>query len=352
MTCRCRTRPLNEGRDSRPGNGTWLRPDHPAGAQRSTRAGTRVPATGAPAGRQGAGHRRSTRAGTRVPATAAPSADPDDESGISAQRGPGLASRQRMLVLICRPQMRMVTLNEGRDSRPGNGRRAVGYMVDSFQRSTRAGTRVPATVEPTGAYVVAADALNEGRDSRPGNGSSWSVGPSSCSSLAQRGPGLASRQRGYDTSIVVLIVDVAQRGPGLASRQRLLHPPRRHRHHRRRSTRAGTRVPATVGHVGPPPFGFGLRSTRAGTRVPATVGLPVGGSGNRRWRAQRGPGLASRQRSPSSRSSPTRTATLNEGRQRVQGVQLVPPLLISTRTATLNEGRQRALRHVVWPSEL
>src|SRR5690606_23458415 len=65
----------------------------------------------------------------------------------------------------------------------------------------------------------------------------------------QRGPGLASRQR--DHRLAGLGPDV--NGP--------------------RSTRAGTRVPATGVRAALPSVDVDLRSTRAGTRVPATASI-------------------------------------------------------------------------------
>src|SRR5690606_1683907 len=249
---------LNEGRDSRPGNGMLLEavtggPTRPAQrgpglasrqrprgdpgsfllrSVRSTRAGTRVPATALVEIADGFACRgRSTRAGTRVPATApsgcgrrsrrpSPLNEGRDSRPGNGQRGPGLASRQR------------IPLNEGRDSRPGNG-----------PRWHRPSSRRPA-------------ALNEGRDARPGHGRAEDF-------LAAEDP------------------DTAQRGPGLASRQR----PHGHDHHgttSERSTRAGTRVPATGATVD---VGAGrragARSTRAGTRVPATGATVDVGAGRR-----------------------------------------------------------------------
>src|SRR5690606_20118745 len=122
---------------------------------------------------------------------------------LRAQRGPGLASRQRT---SARPTGGgSAALNEGRDSRPGNG------------RADRAGSS------------TATAALNEGRDSRPGNGG------------AQYQP--SSRWR------------IAQRGPGLASRQRERHVVREREVVGERSTRAGTRVPATARPRSRPPLG-------------------------------------------------------------------------------------------------
>ena len=142
--CAQRVTPLNEGRDSRPGNGLADAGSFLLRLIRSTRAGTRVPATGPQTGdTTAAGASRSTRAGTRVPATV-PRA------------------------CVCR--MVRPALNEGRDSRPGNGQHPQPVTLPQ-NRSTRAGTRVPATERET-----------------PGMGR---VG------IAQRGPGLASRQRSW-----------------------------------------------------------------------------------------------------------------------------------------------------------
>src|SRR5690606_38139608 len=90
-----------EGRDSRPGNGRGERAGRQRRwAERSTRAGTRVPATAPDAAAGHAGDaERSTRAGTRVPAT-------------GVQPGPPAPPASP-------------ALNEGRDSRPGNGWRRV-----------------------------------------------------------------------------------------------------------------------------------------------------------------------------------------------------------------------------------
>src|SRR5690606_30113895 len=138
-------------------------------------------------------------------------------------------------------------------------------------------------------------------------------------SLAQRGPGLASRQREpISLALSGWPAGNAQRGPGLASRQRPVTSQPTLRATRTRSTRAGTRVPATAdaadaGHAD------AVRSTRAGTRVPATGQRRIGRrleavrstrAGTRvpatesehlnavreGGLAQRGPGLASRQR--------------------------------------------------------
>ena len=66
-----------------------------------------------------------------------------------------------------------MALNEGRDSRPGNG---LGNYLVRYDPST---------------------ALNEGRDSRPGNGAQRPDTGQPPDQRAQRGPGLASRQRTF-----------------------------------------------------------------------------------------------------------------------------------------------------------
>ena len=268
-TRRQKCQALNEGRDSRPGNGGGDRQGCPEGPVRSTRAGTRVPATGGigtadlgpeprslnegrdsrpgngPTGttstlvcsaaqrgpglasrqRASGAHDgrglplRSTRAGTRVPATG----DEDLRALLAqahAQRGPGLASRQRGVHASQPGGATATTLNEGRDSRPGNGAVVPVREPAVRPRSTRAGTRVPAT----GGRDVAGRTgdhppLNEGRDSRPGNG----------------------------------LEELA--GAPVAGE---------------RSTRAGTRVPATGSDRHALDRRHVDRSTRAGTRVPAT----------------------------------------------------------------------------------
>ena len=186
----------------------------------------------------------------------------------SAQRGPGLASRQRPSP--GRGAGPPPALNEGRDSRPGNGNQRAG-----------GGSTTGTT-------------LNEGRDSRPGNG-----GPGQRRCLAghrpaQRGPGLASRQR------VVAVVSVPFMG-------------------RTRSTRAGTRVPATDA-----------------TRDQATWG----GLG-----AQRGPGLASRQRGPAaSQSSGKPPRALNEGRDSRPGNGPSPVRALAASIALAQRGPGLASR--------
>src|SRR5690606_7742906 len=91
-------------------------------------------------------------------------------ASLSAQRGPGLASRQRVAAPV-----RLVdlggSLNEGRDSRPGNG-----PLIHLDRRNLL---------------------------------------------CAQRGPGLASRQRPSADPDDESGIKYAQRGPGLASRQRV-----------------------------------------------------------------------------------------------------------------------------------
>ena len=232
--------------------------------------------------------------------------------------------------------IRRRALNEGRDSRPGNGRSSTSTGGTCCALNEGRDSR-PGNGPQLARRQPALPALNEGRDSRPGNGRTSGGSPSGPNGNAQRGPGLASRQRVVVGALMAMFVlrstragtrvpatvwfcrrcscpvHGAQRGPGLASRQR----GRRGRAaaHRPgvRSTRAGTRVPATGDRAVPRrPPGPG-RSTRAGTRVPATgcvVRMNAGVS-----RAQRGPGLASRQRlQPSRRSHRAPRPALNEGR--------------------------------------
>src|SRR5690606_35506552 len=112
---------------------------HRAGL-RSTRAGTRVPATDlVGGGADGVEVERSTRAGTRVPATDLSAPVRDHRPPVTAQRGPGLASRQRRST--AQPPAPWTALNEGRDSRPGNGQPVVRVVRVRGGRSTRAGTR-------------------------------------------------------------------------------------------------------------------------------------------------------------------------------------------------------------------
>ena len=213
-----------------------------------------------------------------------------------AQRGPGLASRQRNR-RAGGGSTTGSTLNEGRDSRPGNGTTSRLKRLAASARSTRAGTRVPATASdrPTSGCAPWTT-LNEGRDSRPGNGgfdgdsdplaaplrstragtrvpatADGALAVGDVVNVAQRGPGLASRQRAVHELDAELVGYLAQRGPGLASRQR-------------------------VGPAGGVELADQVRSTRAGTRVPATAGPSIGSYSLSGLIAQRGPGLASRQR--------------------------------------------------------
>ena len=195
---------------------------------------------------------RSTRAGTRVPATGHVSHGCRRVSSGGAQRGPGLASRQRQ--------------------------HASGTRRQKCQ------------------------ALNEGRDSRPGNGSGRSMVMVVPSTDAQRGPGLASRQRMTAGSPRPWRPRSAQRGPGLASRQRVATPAAAagvaaFPLNEGRDSRPGN------GELGPRPGQRRRRrSTRAGTRVPATV-FEIASFSVAVATAQRGPGLASRQRSAPRTSS-------------------------------------------------
>ena len=301
---------------------------------RSTRAGTRVPATGHLVDERDRRLHRSTRAGTRVPATGgrrgggATRESSTLNEGRDSRPGNGRPSSP--------PPRRWRSLNEGRDSRPGNGPPVARHQGERGERSTRAGTRVPATARtPATCSTSSRRTLNEGRDSRPGNGPVRpavrlpDVAPRSTragtrvpatvarsrsrafdNAAAQRGPGLASRQRVKNSLWGIPRGAHAQRGPGLASRQRAFARAPTASLPDCRSTRAGTRVPATGGPRGER-RGRAQRSTRAGTRVPAT-GVLLGGA-SVKLRAQRGPGLASRQRT-SARPTGGGSAALNEGR--------------------------------------
>ena len=210
----------------------------------------------------------------------------------TAQRGPGLASRQRATSARCSPRAAR-SLNEGRDSRPGNGQlparsrawrcdaqrgpglasrqRAVqpdprlSHMAD---RSTRAGTRVPATARRRTGRRCPAAALNEGRDSRPGNGRPhWPVLQAEARRSTRAGTRVpATGRTGRDQRRGTRALNEGRDSrPGNGVRPEPAGPAVR-----RRSTRAGTRVPATVVPQNPELSSSGLRSTRAGTRVPAT----------------------------------------------------------------------------------
>ena len=131
---------------------------------------------------------------------------------------------------------------------------------------------------------------------------------------AQRGPGLASRQRGLAGAWSLRPSAAAQRGPGLASRQREAKAQRKAVPRQGRSTRAGTRVPATAG--------------------PWTAQRPL-----LVLRAQRGPGLASRQRVPGSTASTASATALNEGRDSRPGNGRSGCSRHRGRPRPLNEGR-------------
>ena len=260
--------------------------------RRSTRAGTRVPATafvgardtggrvlaqrgpGLASRQRGAEHarllgadpRRSTRAGTRVPATATPSlSSPATAPSLNEGRDsrPGNGRRAR-----CRRRRTRRTLNEGRDSRPGNGRGDSGAADDrdTLERSTRAGTRVPATAARRRRSPRAGSPLNEGRDSRPGNGLLVLCHPSEAHGCAQRGPGLASRQRVAASRSMIVIIALNEgrdSRPGNGRR-------RRHDRARRatlnegRDSRPGNGITAFPRRPrGPPPLNEG-RDSRPG----------------------------------------------------------------------------------------
>ena len=282
-----------------------------------------------------------------------------------AQRGPGLASRQRA-ILIDRRNPRAVPAQRG----PGLASRQRARVDDlawqATQHDAQRGPGLASRQRGAGAIfqvVAAFMALNEGRDSRPGNGLEAARALHRATSIAQRGPGLASRQRTLCSGVFPSGTAAAQRGPGLASRQRVARPfspfspvrlaqrgpglASRQRlrdawplltHVGARSTRAGTRVPATASSgrrrapgrwptlnegrdsrpgngatpagsaAGAVPLNEG-RDSRPGNG-PAGEGAPV----NKFRPAQRGPGLASRQRRPSSWCRTRGTGPLNEGR--------------------------------------
>ena len=189
---------------------------------------------------------RSTRAGTRVPATVG---DGDQRAhrqpSASAQRGPGLASRQR--TAPSSPSAAAAgSLNEGRDSRPGNGgwlKCSDSCWMTAAQRGPGLASRQRAITRSLG--VNARVPLNEGRDSRPGNGmrtcgrcwlrrSPLNEGRDSRPGNGRPGVGDTPRLEGRSTragtrvpatavatgSVTVPVPGSAQRGPGLASRQR------------------------------------------------------------------------------------------------------------------------------------
>ena len=278
---------------------------------RSTKAGTGVPATPlASGGRQpGAGH-RSTKAGTGVPATHGRS-NRSMRRGAAAQRRPEPGSRQHF------------------------ARRAGGG--GDLRRSTKAGTGVPATlggimrpiyssgiaqrrpepgsrqhVAPAPRPPVGQSTLNEGRNRGPGNTvmGAWGRG-GACNSLNEG----------------------RNRGPGNTHPQRLVHALFD------RSTKAGTGVPATrAGGMRLPPCALGAqRRPEPGSRQHLrTVGMVRAVRGG----AQRRPEPGSRQHQP--RSSPARP-TFARSTKAGTGVPAThgAPSPRRAPAPPLNEGRNR-----------
>ena len=135
-------------------------------------------------------------------------------------------------------------------------------------RSTKAGTRIPAT--PTAACRLPAPAvpLNEGRDQNPGDTAAADLDPAGAgvrsTKAGTRIPATRHRPSGHR----------AGQGRSTKAGTRIPATPGAHRHlragHEQRSTKAGTRIPATLGETGACAPG-GWRSTKAGTRIPATL---------------------------------------------------------------------------------
>ena len=143
-------------------------------------------------------------------------------TAAGAQRGPGLASRQREAHTAGGPAGGRARSTRAGTRVPATDLRAELAVAALLGRSTRAGTRVPAT-------AIVAEQLTQGHNV-----------------LAQRGPGLASRQRHSSPTTRNRKLEPAQRGPGLASRQRERQVLGVVVDDQARSTRAGTRVPATA----------------------------------------------------------------------------------------------------------
>ena len=187
----------------------------PAVVVRSTKAGTGVPATRVQ--RRDGDHRehRSTKAGTGVPATPVVGDGVELRLGRSTKAGTGVPATR------VRPQ----------------------WIDEARPRSTKAGTGVPATHAASGAAGPGVAALNEGRNRGPGNTRCFRTVTSSRDG-AQRRPEPGSRQHALSTASNSCPMVVAQRRPEPGSRQHAdplgaerVFPPR--------STKAGTGVPAT-----------------------------------------------------------------------------------------------------------
>ena len=223
--------------------------DSPGAGRRSTKAGSRTPATREDREVASAGHVRSTKAGSRTPAT------------LTGRGARGRAGRP--------------ALNEGRVANPGDtssrataanwsraaqrrpGREPRRHAPKVFRlsitapiRSTKAGSRTPATRSRPMTAALGVTPLNEGRGANPGD-TDRSSGSDSQPASAQRRPG---RDPG-DTAAYSSVggrLGSAQRRPG--------REPRRHGLALRlagrgggRSTKAGARTPATRADVRYPP---------------------------------------------------------------------------------------------------
>ncbi len=332
---------LNEGRDPRPGD-TRLPLGLDLARPRSTKAGTRTPATRTDRGpRVTSPRRRSTKAGTRAPATPlAPMVKPlpvgtaqrrpgpaprrhvrvayEGRTDVTAQRRPGPAPRRHTAM---RPSAGAGWAGDAQ-RRPGPAPRrhaaAPRQLGTGQRRSTKAGTRAPATLKAKEA-APPEDYRSAQRRPGPAPRRHWRSGAQRllAVSTAQRRPGPAPR-RHIRAAVRRSPAICAQRRPGPAPRrhtvardrtpglnltaQRRPGPaPRRHLALERdrlprgplnegrdprpgdtvtrvcfctslsRSTKAGTRAPATpdvlLGRLDP-----NDRSTKAGTRAPATPG--------------------------------------------------------------------------------
>ena len=232
---------LNEGRDRSPGDRLCEARRHRPIGDRSTKAGTGVPATAHPNSPNTGEEFRSTKAGTGVPAT-----------------GQGTWSGW---------SRRIQSLNEGRDRSPGDRHVAVQAPGDGVPRSTKAGTGVPATASRSKSAVTA-----------------WFT--------AQRRPGPESRRqpgtREPPRSTPAALNEGRDRSPG--DRHVAVQAPG---DGVPRSTKAGTGVPATGASPAWKRGGIVLRSTKAGTGVPATASRSK--SAVTAWfTAQRRPGPESR----------------------------------------------------------
>ncbi len=251
---------------------------------------------------------------------------------VTAQRRPGPAPR-RHSSRTRSSRSPATPLNEGRDPRPGDTSLAAPNVLHEQDRSTKAGTRAPATL-PSGARLKSGiRTLNEGRDPRPGDTSGSRMAQTWQTALNEGRdprPGdtwMASTVRGS--------IGIAQRRPGPAPRRHLgcefdLHAADA------RSTKAGTRAPATpVGRIATTSPARG-RSTKAGTRAPATHPL------RRQTLPLEARSTKAGTRAPATHSTRAarsrRCRSLNEGRDPRPG-DTWRPSVRSARRPSLNEGR-------------